>query len=81
MRRNLSRLKSCYNFTILFVKIHFRQLIKLVPDQSLPNDLKKKADKEKIAKASWKEMEERMKDWNEQVALIRYVKLRIEKGF
>lgn len=47
------------------------QLIKLVPDQSLPNDLKKKADKEKIAKASWKEMEERMKDWNEQVAMIR----------
>lgn len=32
---------------------------------------KKKADKEKIAKASWKEMEERMKDWNEQVAMIR----------
>lgn len=46
----------------------------------MPNDLKKKADKEKIAKASWKEMEERMKDWNEQVAMIRYVKLRIEKG-
>lgn len=47
------------------------QLIKLVPDQSLPNDLKIKADKEKIAKESWKEMEEIMKDWNVQVALIR----------
>ncbi|XP_062579075.1 uncharacterized protein LOC134240991, partial [Saccostrea cucullata] len=49
----------------------FRQLIKLVPDQSLPNPVKVKADKYKIAEASWQEMQERMKVWNSRVAVLR----------
>ncbi|XP_061165904.1 small ribosomal subunit protein mS26-like isoform X1 [Saccostrea echinata] len=47
------------------------QLIKLVPDQSLPNPIKVKADKYKIAEASWQDMQERMKVWNSRVAVLR----------
>ncbi|XP_048746106.2 probable 28S ribosomal protein S26, mitochondrial [Ostrea edulis] len=47
------------------------QLIKLIPDQSLPNPSKKKADKEKMATASWQEMQDRMKYWNSRVAVTR----------